>query len=145
MSDHPAEVVVAIDGSDNCHRALVAGADLADAMGRELGLLYVLPGNVVPPDGGPASSQAQHSNQRESQSHAIFSAALAELGSRRRPVRQHLLRGDPAAEIIDFMAANPHCHLVMGRRGLSKIQALVMGSVSDKVMRHAKGLVTVVS
>ncbi|MEE4303556.1 MAG: universal stress protein [Wenzhouxiangella sp.] len=32
----------------------------------------------------------------------------------------------------------------MGRRGLSKIKSLLMGSVSSKVAAHAPGLVTVV-
>lgn len=33
---------------------------------------------------------------------------------------------------------------MMGKRGLSKIQHLLLGSVSDKVVRHAPGVVTVV-
>lgn len=43
------------------------------------------------------------------------------------------------------MKQNPGTHLVMGKRGLSKISRLLLGSVSDKVMRHAPGLITVVS
>ena len=143
MAQKQAEVVVAIDGSDNSHRALLAAADLADAMGRELGLLYVYPSDYEHKREKGSTDKA--SSHKESQSRAIFAAALAELGSRRRPAQQHLLVGDPAAEIIDFMSAHPNCHLVMGRRGLSTIKALLMGSVSDKVTRHAKGLVTVVS
>lgn len=137
MSKERAEVVVALDGSENSHRALLAAADLADAMGRPLGFLYVFPTR--------STSGSSTAEDKESQSRAIFSAALAELGSRRRPVREHLLVGDPAAEILDFMEAHPNAHLVLGRRGLSKIKALLLGSVSDKVTRHSRGLVTVVS
>lgn len=145
MAEKQAEVVVAIDGSDNSHRALIAAADLADAMGRDLGLLYVYPNPSDSKQKPGNGSTDKASSQQQSESRAIFCAALAELGSRIRPAREYLLVGDPAAEIIDFMSANSNCHLVMGRRGLSRIKALMMGSVSDKVTRYSKGLVTVVS
>jgi nucleotide-binding universal stress UspA family protein len=143
MSADRQEIVVAIDGSDNCHRALLAAADMADAMGRDLALLYVYP--IGHPDAQSSQSEAQRKQHQEAHSTQIFNAALAELGSRARPVAHHLLVGDPAAEIIDFMQTHPNCHLVMGRRGLSKIRSLVLGSVSDKVTRHSSGLVTTVS
>jgi nucleotide-binding universal stress UspA family protein len=143
LNKQSAEVVVALDGSDNSHRALLAGADLARAMGRDFSLLYVYPmsGREAPAE----FSESQLKTDRESRSKAIFKAAEAELGSRATPVHHHLLVGDPAAEILGFLESHPGVHLVMGRRGLSKIKALVLGSVSDKVMRHARGLVTVVS
>jgi nucleotide-binding universal stress UspA family protein len=137
------EVVIALDGSDNSHRALLAGSDLAQAMGRDLSLLYVYP--ITRPDAPTELSDSQLKADRESRSEAIFKAAMAELGSRPAPVHHHLLVGDPAEEILGFLESHPGVHLVMGRRGLSRIKALVLGSVSDKVMRHARGLVTVVS
>ena len=43
-----------------------------------------------------------------------------------------------------FPAASPLL-VVIGRRGLSRIQTLLLGSVSDKVIRHAKCPVTVIT
>ncbi|TVQ36555.1 MAG: universal stress protein [Wenzhouxiangella sp.] len=147
MTNQAKEIVVAVDGSENGLRALRAAADLADATGRDLALLYVYPYGRA--DQRPAElaavSESSFESHKESVSRAVFEAAIAELGSRRRPLKRYLLVGDPASEIISFMAENPATHLVLGRRGLSKFKALIMGSVTQKVTRHANGLVTVVT
>jgi nucleotide-binding universal stress UspA family protein len=149
MGTQSRQVVVAVDGSENSLRALKAGADLARAMGRDLSLLYVYP-NVLKDAsaamaGLPKYSAEQLESHKASSATEIFDASLAELANRLPVAKKHLLVGDPAAEIIGFMEANPGTHLVMGRRGLSKVRRLLIGSISDKVMRHAPGTVTVVS
>lgn len=53
--------------------------------------------------------------------------------------------GDPANEVIGYVGEHPKALVVMGRRGLSPIQSLLMGSVSEKVARHAQGAVTLVN
>lgn len=146
MADLRKQVVVALDGSENSLRAVLTAADLAEAMGRELALLYVYPYGErgKRPAELAGVTEASFDEHQRSVSESIFAGAIAELGSRRRPLQRYLLAGDPASEIISFLAENPGVHLVMGRRGLSKLKALLMGSVSDKVTRHASGLVTVV-
>jgi nucleotide-binding universal stress UspA family protein len=52
--------------------------------------------------------------------------------------------GDATTEILDYLAENPTTLVIMGRRGLSPIKTLLMGSVSDKVMRHGGNAVMVV-
>ncbi|WP_345544313.1 universal stress protein, partial [Streptomyces chitinivorans] len=56
-----------------------------------------------------------------------------------------LLQGEPAHKIIEYLEANPDTHLVLGRRGHSVVERLTLGSISEKVVRHATGPVTVVS
>jgi nucleotide-binding universal stress UspA family protein len=148
MSANRKQIVVAVDNSDNCFRALLAGAELARAMGRELALLYVFPyspGASASMTGLNELSTEQLKEHKASVSDDIFKGAEAELAKKVPIAHKHLLVGDPAEEIINFMRDHPDTHLVMGRRGLSKIKALVLGSVSDKVTRYAPGLVTVVS
>lgn len=140
-------IVIALDGSDNSQRALSAARDLAKATGRELHGLYVYPWSretsmVFTP--ALQASDADVKRQRDSNAQAVFSEAETLLGNNQRFAQRHVLLGDPAEEILAFMEANPGAHLVMGRRGVSKIKAMLMGSVSDKVTRYAKGLVTVV-
>ena len=143
------QVVVAVDGSENSLRALRVGADLAKAMGRDLAVLYVYPftmkGISTTMAGLPPISADKLDEHKSSSASEIFDASVAELANRHSIARKHLLVGDPAEEIIGFMQENPGHHLVIGRRGLSRLKALVMGSVSDKVARHAPGMVTVVS
>lgn len=140
-------IVIALDGSDNSQRALSAARDLAKATGRDLHGLYVYPWSretsmVFTP--ALQASDTDVKRQRDSNAQAVFSEAETLLGNNQRFAQRHVLLGDPAEEILAFMEASPGAHLVMGRRGVSKIKAMLMGSVSDKVTRHAKGLVTVV-
>jgi len=73
-----------------------------------------------------------------------FDAAKEVLNGRVDLSEEAFLKGDPASEIIEYMEANPRTHLVMGRRGYSPLRSLTLGNVSEKVVRHAAGPVTVV-
>lgn len=140
------ELVIALDGSKHSFEALDEARDLAKAMGRDLSALYVFPhkrGFSATPSGlDEQTSKENLKKMRDSESEKIFDAAEERLG--KKFAHKHVLTGDPAEEIIAFMENNPGTHLVIGRRGLSRIKSLLMGSVSHKVVAHAPGLVTVV-
>lgn len=142
---HRKELVIALDGSTPAFEALDAALDLARAMDRELSALYVFPhqrGFSATPSGlDEGTSKENLERMRDSESRKIFEAAEKRLGT--SFAEKHVLMGDPAEEIIAFMEDNPGTHLIMGRRGLSRIKALLMGSVSMKVAAHAPGVVTV--
>ncbi|NBB93569.1 MAG: universal stress protein [Gammaproteobacteria bacterium] len=142
----PRNLVIAIDGSEPSLEALDEARDLAKAMGRELSALYVYPhhrGISATPAGlDEQTSKENLERMKEDESRRIFGEAESRLGA--RFAHRYVLTGDPAEEIIAFMEDNAGTHLVMGRRGLSKIKSLLMGSVSSKVAAHAPGLVTIV-
>lgn len=52
------------------------------------------------------------------------------------------MAGDAAAGVPD--AAKDGDVIVVGRRGLGRFERLLLGSVSDHVVRHATGTVVVV-
>jgi nucleotide-binding universal stress UspA family protein len=53
------------------------------------------------------------------------------------PVERHLVTGDPAAEILR-LARTEKCDLiVMGTRGLTGLDRLLLGSVAEQVLRRA--------
>jgi nucleotide-binding universal stress UspA family protein len=49
-----------------------------------------------------------------------------------------VVRGDPAESIIQTAESEKADLIVMGRRGRGKLQGLLMGSVSERVARHAQ-------
>lgn len=69
-------------------------------------------------------------------------AALRDIGTN---AEELVVLGDPAEEIINYVDNHPKALVVMRRRGLSAMKSLLLGSVSEKVMRHARGAVTLVS
>jgi len=148
-TDQHRRLVVALDGSDSGFRALQVGADLAQAMGRALEVLYVFPHRQAF-SAALAGIDEETTNQgferlKSSTAQEIFDEADRIIGDSGRIAERHLLVGEPAEQIIEFMQQNSGTHLVIGRRGLSRIKSLIMGSVSNKVAAHAPGLVTVVS
>jgi nucleotide-binding universal stress UspA family protein len=75
----------------------------------------------------------------------IFDAAKKSVSGIAEPADEVLLKGDPAKEIIEYLEENPGTHMYLGRRGHSMVRSLTLGSISEKVLRHATGPVTVVS
>lgn len=138
-------VVVAVDGTDGSLQAAHAAARVADAMDASLTLLYVF---SLPPDGlagMPHMSQEDFDNMRDTNAQAVFDKMTSALGKQTRKPEQVTLVGDPAAEILHYVDDRQDILAVMGRRGQSGIQALLLGSVSDKVVRHTRTPVTIVS
>lgn len=142
------KIVVALDGSGHSLKALDAGAELARETGGSLSLLYVFPhrsGMSAALSGiDEQSSREGLERRKEEFGKRIFSEAEDRLGSATGIADRYSLAGDPAEEIIDFMEEHPDAHLVLGRRGTSHVKRLIMGGVSDKVVHHASGLVTIV-
>ncbi len=55
-----------------------------------------------------------------------------------------MLKGNPSQEIIKYVKDHSIDQLVIGSRGLNTFQEMVLGSVSHKVVKHAKCPVTIV-
>jgi nucleotide-binding universal stress UspA family protein len=138
------KIVVALDGSDNCLAALRGAADLADARENGLALLYVFPYKTATMAGLKDIDRDQLESFKDKAGAEVFKRAEAELGDRCAVTDRHLLWGEPAEEIIEFIRSNPDTFMIMGRLGRSRINRLVLGSVSDKVIRYAPGMVAVV-
>lgn len=139
------QIVVALDGSEHSLFALKEAADLANDMGGGLGLLYVFPYVTATMAGLPDVYRDKLSELKDRTAEQVFDRAEAALRKRCPVTQRHLLWGDPAEEIIGFMKAHPDTLMVMGRLGKSPITRLVLGSVSDKVVRYAPGMVAVAS
>jgi Ala-tRNA(Pro) deacylase len=50
-----------------------------------------------------------------------------------------VIESDPAHEILKESEAGGYDTIVLGKRGLSRLRTLMTGSVTEKVVRHAKG------
>lgn len=58
--------------------------------------------------------------------------------------RHHLLHGDPATQIVQFAEDEGVDLIVMGTHGRTGLKHLLMGSVAEHVLRHARCPVLVV-
>jgi nucleotide-binding universal stress UspA family protein len=139
------EILVPVDGSEGSQRAVRFADRLAVATGSPLKLIFVF--SLPPSEFVTVArlSKEDIENVRNSAAKSVFAAARGALADPARQVHEEVLFGDPAAEILHYINERPDALVVMGRRGLTRMESLLLGSVSEKVVRHAKGSVTIVN
>lgn len=138
------KILVPVDGSASAVRAAQLASRLAADTGAALTLLFAFEPS------GPATMGMTSLSKKEVKDAVDRVAEKAFAGAAKAAVKhgvnaaQQVVIGHPAAEVIAF-AKKEKCDLiVMGSRGLSPMKGLLLGSVSEKVLRHASCAVTVV-
>ncbi len=146
MTEQITEILVPVDGSDNSTRAALFGVDLAKAFGVGIRLFYVFPAASVEIIGMAGMSRADIDQAAQAAAQKAFDVSKEALGEAGGvTVEQETSMGDPAEEVIRYTEDAPGAMVVIGRRGLSRMKSLMLGSVSDKVLRHAKSPVVVIT
>ncbi len=141
-------ILVATDGSEGADRAVDYAAQLAKTENAELLIIHVTGGYGVPDNVFRQFTRAEQTwlrEQLESVSNHILNAARAR--ARATGVATIFLEsrtGDVAETIIDVAEQKDAANIVVGKRGVGRIAALLLGSVSQKVVSLAHKPVTVV-
>ena len=143
-------IIIAIDDAGSSGRALDYGLEVAEDL--------KLPVRIVHVTRGPDSHKADfgHLDLDEIRKAAntipefelgadLLDRAMERAGQRRVEIEPVLLSGEPANALLRYLAECDRPMLFVGRRGRSRIRELLLGSVSDQVIRHTKCPVFVVS
>ncbi len=137
-------LLVAVDGSPQAHRAVIAARELAGLSQGNLVLVYVQ--EAVGPAGDGLSSGELDPGQQDEVERLLATEieAAGELGT---PVTAKVRRADPsevASVIVEVALAERADMIAMGSRGLSALSALVVGSNAYKLLHLAHCPVLVV-
>lgn len=137
-------ILVAIDFSDISLEALGCAVDLATRLDAEISLLHVVQAHASElPDGGLDDAEASIERAL-----AAATAQLGELADARLKGKLAyectVCPGQPAAEINRTCETGSADLIVIGTHGRSGLAHLIMGSVAEDVLRHAKVPVLVV-
>lgn len=146
MSITPRHLLVPVDGSERSLHAAAFAASLCAGSEARLTTLYVVPATSAEMMGMRHLTQAEVELHLEKAAAPVLGKVSELLGSF-EGLDQHgeLVRfGDPADEILTAVQRLGVDHIVMGSRGLSHLEELLLGSVSEKVVRRASCPVTVV-
>jgi nucleotide-binding universal stress UspA family protein len=149
MSDFPAKILVATDGSEDAMLAARAAISLAHDTGAELHVLHVGPAHVYPPvTAGPTPPQGTDEEVRR-EAQGVLDWQAEEIAKAGGNIEQaHLRVGKPAEEILRLSEELVVGLIVVGNQGLgskfSRMRRFLMGSVSEKVSRYARCSVMVV-
>ena len=141
-------ILVATDGSDGANRAVDYAAQRAKTEGAELLIVHVMGGYGVPDNvfrQFTHSEQAWLREQLESDSKHILNVArerARDIGATTIFLDSRV--GDVANTIIDIAQEKDVGIIVIGKRGLGRIAALLLGSISQKIVSLAPKPVTIV-
>lgn len=144
------KILVAVDGSEASIPALRKAAELAQAAGGELVLLHVGPISMLDlahphvPMGGDDVLPSQVEERLQKRGEQILQAAQAAIAEYNVKVSTQMLLGHPGDAICEIAEELQPDFVVVGSRGQNKLQRMVLGSVSDYVVRHCGSPVIVV-
>lgn len=144
-------ILVAVDGSENSNRALDLALDLADKFGASVLVLNVSEAPTVTavpmePTSYPIDSMVVVSKDLRKFHEETLSRAVdrAKTAKPNLTVDSRLLEGDPAKEIVGAAKEGGFDVIVVGHRGLGKVQEFFLGNVSAKVAHSAQVPVIIV-
>jgi nucleotide-binding universal stress UspA family protein len=137
-------VLVAVDGSENSHRALDFALDLGEKFNAAIMILNVsesLPMGAAPEESTAYSSGGMAAFAKDLLK--IHEEILSKAVARAKKVKPNLTissmlrEGDPALEIVNAAKEGGFDVIAVGHKGLSKMKELFLGSTSEKVAHLA--------
>ncbi len=130
-------ILVPVDGSDHALHALDVACDLAQKYGATLRLVHAYPPLFTDVMMSEADIEAVIALRTQA-GDAILQRARERVKACETDITTEL-REAPDAEAILEEAETHNCDLiVMGTRGLGRLAGLLLGSVSQKVVQHAR-------
>jgi len=150
MPQPQTSIIIAIDDANSAGRALDYGLEMAETLKLPVRLVHV------------ARSQKDHGsdvrrlNLKDIEDAAggipeyelgaaLLDRALERAGERQVEVEPVLLGGEPVNALLRYLEDCDRPMLFVGRRGGGAVKQMLLGSVSDALIRHAKCPVVVVS
>lgn len=127
-------ILVAVDGSEHALKAAHIAGDFARQMQADLRVVTAY--DPVPTYLGEPNLQ-NALNERFSQANQVLDEALKQIGEIPGELKTEVLEGPPAEAILAVVEARGNDLIIMGTRGLGRLQGLLLGSQSQKVVSHA--------
>jgi nucleotide-binding universal stress UspA family protein len=137
------KILVPVDGSDNSLRALDHAIFLAKSTGASVTAMHVIESPpTVYVESQKLLNELMSKFKAESEKILDKCEQIAEKSGVK--IETVMTEGDAASNIVGY--ANKECfdQIIIGSRGLGKFKEMVLGSVSNKVLHHAKCSVLIV-
>ena len=146
---HPGKILIAVDPSEGAQRAAELAVSMGQDMDTEYTLLHVQRGLMqfapvmVEARMTIEETELQSKLEEHQKDQQVFLERLKERviaeGVPEDKIRAHVITGvySRAEAIVDYASKNDMGTIVVGRRGLSRVQEFFMGRVGYKVMQLA--------
>jgi nucleotide-binding universal stress UspA family protein len=130
-------ILVPVDGSSGSEKGLAYASALASLAGASLVVVVAYDPPVTVRRRGILEAESAKS-EMEADALELADEAVALLRSRGHNARALVVRDDPVSAILEAAEQENADLIVMGRRGLSRLAGLLLGSVSERVARHSE-------
>ena len=132
-------ILVPYDNSPNSKIALNRAFELAELSNGKITLIHVISyqktiAKIVEPY---RESLIEHVKK-------FFNQIARDASRRDVPIKQEILYGNPAEEILNFLKNKKFDLIIMGRRGTTKITGPSLGSVSNNIVQNSKTPILIV-
>jgi len=126
-------ILVPYDDSPNSERALAKSFELAELTNGKITVINVISyhkamGKIIEP-----YKESIYDHVKK-----FFNQIEREASRRDVTLKEEIMYGNPAEEIINFMKNKKFDIIIMGRRGTSKITGTSLGSVSNALVQNSK-------
>lgn len=134
------KMLIAVDGSESSEKALDFALDIAEKCYADVQIVSVIPPieSIVPrftPAVPPTQFQKLFIDYVENRLKTVLSEELKKARGEKPSLKisTRLLNGNPADEIVRLAKEEDFSVIVVGSRGLSGVEELLLGSVSDRI------------
>jgi nucleotide-binding universal stress UspA family protein len=134
-------ILVPYDGSAHSRKALEVAAELAQCTKAAVHVLYAY--ERLPSYLGEPNFESLL-NRVLTEANDVVKSALAVIEDKSVHATGDTLEGPPAEAILRVAESEEFDLIVIGSRGLGQFEGLLLGSVSDRVLHHARIPVMVV-
>ncbi len=144
MNHFPTRILLATDGSECAESAGRVAVDLANRSGAELDVVHAF--EFVPPrEFAGVALRVRSPSECVKQGQRVLDEQVGQIQEMGGVVADaRLLTGSPVGQILCAAEERDTGLVVVGRRGLGSVKRLLMGSVSEGVIHHARCPVLVV-
>lgn len=130
-------ILAPVDFSDSTLPTLLHAKELAECYGAHLDVLHVIPEPALPIAYG-MEALAPGSTYDVKVTRKVLEDRIKEMGPTTVPVELHIAVGHPVEHILDFASADgPPDLIVLSTHGEKGLKRLLLGSVTEKVVRMA--------
>ena len=132
------KILVPVDGSDNSFRALEHAIFLSIKIQEsQITVLYIIEDLPTVYIYSPKTIEKLHADYK-SESAKILERCKELASKSGINIHTILLKGNPASKIIAYSEMEGFDIIMMGSRGMGKFKEMIVGSISNKVIQHAK-------
>lgn len=128
------KLLLATDGSEHSIRSAAYAVELAQQFNGSVDVVYVIDENKSKSDVLHHVDKFELKVERQEK----IKPVLELLDKENIIYEVHYTHGEPAPSIIEFAQDNESDCVIVGSRGLNKVQTMILGSVSHKVAKHVK-------